>query len=372
MKFKTRVLFFYALIVFAVGCSSKKEASLEGAFGMGPAEVDVALPLKKKIVDLDTYTGRFESTDEVKVRARVTGYLDEIRFQDGQFVEKGDILFMIDPRPFEYARERAQAQYVLAQKEYQRAENLLKSSAISAEDFDRRLQELKVAEVHLKEADLDLEFTQVKAPISGKASRDFVNVGNLVRADDTILTRIVTFDPIHFYFEASQNQLLKYLRLDRAGKRPGSDRTANPIYIKLPDEKDFVHEGKMDFVDNIIDPSTGTILGRAIVPNPDKIIYPGLFGRARLVGSGEYEAILIPDTSINTDQSRKFVYIVDQENKAKRAYIELGPMRESGFYVVRSGLKGDERVVIRGIQRILSEGQSVIPQEAPLSEPSHS
>ena len=242
-----------------------------------------------------------------------------------------------------------------------------KTEAISQEEFDRRFQELKVAETALDDAKLNLAFTQVRAPVSGKVSRDFVNVGNLVRENETLLTRIVSVDPIHFYFEASQRMLLRYVRMDRAGKRPGSDRNPNPIFIKLQDEDDFIHAGQMDFVDNIVDPGTGTILGRALVPNPDAVIYPGLFGRARLIGSGEYEALLVPENAINTDQSRKYVYFVDDTNKVQRAYIQLGRIQEGGFYVVESGLKGNERVVVNGIQRIRSPEQTVTPVQTKLS-----
>ncbi|HHM0577275.1 TPA: efflux RND transporter periplasmic adaptor subunit, partial [Legionella pneumophila] len=189
----------------------------------------------------------------------------------------------------------------------------------------------------------------------------FVSAGNLIRMNDTVLTKVVSVDPIYFYFETSQNDLLKYIRLDRAGKRLSSEKKPTPVLIKLPDEKDYLHQGTVDFLDNVIDSGTGTILARALVPNPDNVIYPGLFARVKLVGSGEYEAILLPDKAINTDQARKFVYVVDNENKVKRVYVELGPLRESGFYIIRSGLKGDEKVIIHGIQRIHGPNQEVKP-----------
>lgn len=333
-----------------------------------PAEVDVALPLVKNIVEWDEYTGRFQAIEEVDVRARVTGYLNEIKFKDGQFVKKGDVLFIIDPRQFQYALERATVALDLAKKQYDRAIKLQKASFISAETIDQRYQEMKTAITQVDEAKLNLEFTQITAPISGKISRYFVSVGNLIRADDTILTRVVSFDPIHFYFETSQNDLLKYIRLDKAGKHPSSDTHPNQILIKLQDETDFVHEGHMNFVDNVVDQGTGTILNRAIVPNPKGIIYPGLFGRARLIASGEYQAILLPDKAINTDQTRKYVYVVGAGNKVQRVYIELGPLRDSGYYVIRSGLKGTEHVVISGIQRIRIPDQEVTPIMTKLAE----
>ena len=333
-----------------------------------PAEVVFAKPLKKNITQWDEYTGRFEAVNNVSIRSRVTGYLTEVRFEDGDYVEEGQVLFVIDPRSFEYAVSRAQAQYSLADKEFKRADRLGRSSAISQEDIDRRFQELQVADAALKQARLDLEFTQVKAPISGKVSRDFVNVGNLVRANETVLTRVVSVEPMHFYFDASQAELLKYIRLDRAGKRPSSDYSPNPIFIRLQDEKRYVHQGYMDFVDNVVDTDTGTIQGRALVPNPDSIINSGMFGRARLLGASDVETILVPDSAINTEQSRKFVYVVTDENTVSRSYVTLGRVRDSGLYVIESGLTGDERIVISGIQRIRAPDQPVTPVAGEITE----
>ncbi|HAT9330209.1 TPA: efflux RND transporter periplasmic adaptor subunit [Legionella pneumophila subsp. pneumophila] len=345
------------LIPVLMSCNSESNKPV----GQTLAEVDVALPVKKKIVEWDEYTGRFQAVEEMDVRARVTGYLEAIKFQDGQTVKKGDVLFVIDQRPFKYALARAEAQYALAKAQYERAIKLQKEKFISAEVIDQRFQDVQVAETRVQEAKLNLEFTEIKAPISGKISRDFVSVGNLIRMNDTVLTKVVSVDPIYFYFETSQNDLLKYIRLDRAGKRLSSEKKPTPVLIKLPDEKDYLHQGEVDFLDNVIDSGTGTILARALVPNPDNVIYPGLFARVKLVGSGEYEAILLPDKAINTDQARKFVYVVDNENKVKRVYVELGPLRESGFYIIRSGLKGDEKVIIHGIQRIHGPNQEVKP-----------
>lgn len=333
-----------------------------------PVEVEVALPLKKKIIEWDEYTGRFHAIEEVDIRSRVTGYLDEIKFKDGQMVKKGDVLFVIDPRPYEYALTSAQAQLELAKKQYERASKLKKESFISTEEIDQRLQEMLVADVRVKAAKLNLEFTQVKSPIDGKIGRYYTSIGNLIRMNDTVLTRVVSVNPIHFYFEVSQNDLLNYIRLDKAGKLPSSDKNPNPIQIKLQDEKQYAHLGKMEFVDNVVDESTGTVLTRAIVPNPDFIIYPGFFGRARLIGSEEYEALLLPDKAINTDQSHKFVYIVDKEDKVKRVYVELGPLRESGYYIIKKGLIGNEQVVISGIQRIHAPAQQVKPVLIKLNE----
>lgn len=350
------------LSIFVVSCSDSTKPST------APVEVDVALPLKKKIIEWDEYTGRFQAIEEVDVRSRVTGYLNEIKFKDGQIVKKGDVLFVIDPRPFQYALDRAIAEQELAKKQYERAIKLQKSSFISAETIDQRYQEMQTAKTRVDEARLNLEFTQVTSPIAGKISRYFVSVGNLINMDNTVLTRVVSFDPIHFYFEISQNDLLKYLRLAKHTNLPQSKNYLKKISIKLQDEKGFTHNGTIDFLDNVVDRGTGTILERAIIPNPDGLIYPGLFGRARVEGSGEYEAILLPDKAINTDQTRKYVYVADEHNKVQRIYIELGPLLDSGFYVIRSGLRGNEHVVISGIQRIRVPEQEIKPNPILLKE----
>lgn len=365
MKIKTgflTMLLISGLLLSA--CNDKSDKGMTEPL----AEVDVALPLKKKIIEWDEYTGRFQAMKQVDIRSRVTGYLQEIKFKDGQIIHEGDVLFVIDPRPFQYALARAEAQYQLATRQYERALKLEKNSYISAEAIDQRLQEKQVAESQLNDAKLNLEFTSITSPITGKISRHFVSIGNLIQMDSTILTRVVSVDPIYFYFETSQSDLLKYIRLDRAGKLPSSDKNPNPIDIKLVDEKDFVHHGKMDFIDNIIDQGTGTLLARAIIPNPDAVIYPGLFGRARLVGSGEYDALLVPDTALNTDQTRRFVYVVDNKNRVQRVYVEIGPIRDSGFYIIRSGLKGNEHIVVNGIQRIHQPNQEVKPIMTTLTE----
>lgn len=352
------------LALTLAACGEEKQQS--AATAPPPVEVDVALPLKQTLTEWDEFTGQFEALARVDVRARITGYLVEKRFKDGQFVKRGDILFIIDQRLFKYEVERAEAQYSLAQKTYQRAEDLRQSQSISQELFEQRWQELKVAEVVLNEAKLNLEFTQVKAANDGKISRSFVDTGNLVSANDTILTRIVTVNPIHFVFDGSQGELLKYLRMDRSGERPSSDTNPNPIVIKLLDEDTYIHKGRVDFLDNIVDPGTSTITARALVENNDGIIYPGFFGRARLIGRSAYEATLLPERSINTDQNRKYVYVIGPDNKTKRNYITPGLTLNNGFIVIKEGLNGDERVVVNSIQRIRKPNQLVTPLETPL------
>lgn len=331
-----------------------------------PVEVDVALPLQTKLTDWDEFTGRFEAIDNVDLRARVTGYLVEKKFKDGQFVKKGDVLYVIDPRPFEYELKRIKAQHELAKKELSRAYVLRKSKAISEEEVDRRFQEVQITEAAFNNAQLQLSFTNVVSPINGKISDSFVDVGNMVEENQTILTRIVSTNPIHFRFEGSQGDLLKYTRLDRSGQRPSSDTTPNPIYIKLLDEDKFYHEGAMHFVDNAVDQGTGTIQATAVVKNDVGIIYPGLFGRARLLGRADYDAILVPENAVNTDQDKKFLYVVDEENKVHRRYVTIGTLLDNGFIVISDGIESGDRIVVNGIQRIRMAAQVITPNETEL------
>lgn len=331
-----------------------------------PPEVDVATPLKHQLTDWDEFTGRFEAINDVQLRARVTGYLVEKKFKDGQHVTKGDVLFVIDQRPFSYELQRIKAQHELAQKEWQRAQNLRETRAISQEEVDRRFQELQIAKATLDNARLQMQFTEVTAPIDGKVSDSYVDIGNMVEENETVLTRIVSTNPMHFRFEGSQGDLLKYLRLDRAGQRPSSDSSPNPIYIKLMDEDKFQHQGRMHFVDNAIDNSTGTIQATAEVNNDAGILYPGMFGRARLLGRSNYEAVLVPERAINTDQDKKFVYFVDENEQVQRRYVSVGNLLDNDYIVVSDGLTGDEQVVINGIQRIRQTGQAVTPNQTEL------
>lgn len=349
-----------------------------------PPEVTVATPLKKMVIDWDEYTGRFQAVERVEVQSRVDGYLDDIRFQDGQMVEKGDVLFVIDQRPFQIALEGAQADLRQAEAEAKRAESefnrfrqLVESQTVSEEEFEERRQtmfatraQVEAAKAAVDDAKLNLEFTEVRAPISGRVSRDRVSVGNLISGGSTgatLLTTIVSVDPIHFYFEASESQLLKYTRLNNSGARPGSRDKANPVYVRLMDEDDFVHQGSMDFVDNEVDLGTGTIEGRALFENSEGIIEPGMFGRARLLGSGEYQALLVPDAAIGTDQSQKFVYVVDDDNQVEMRFVQLGPLQDNDLRVIRDGLDETDRVVIGGIQRVRA-GSPVNAQDGAIEE----
>lgn len=345
---------------------------------MPPPEVSVAHPLQREVIEWDEYTGRLHAIDEVEVRARVSGYLESIHFTEGTIVEKGDLLFVIDPRPFEAVLRaakaelsRAQARLDLAKNDLKRAETLLADKAISTEDYDTRSKtvqqntaEVEAARAAIESAELDVEFTHIRAPIRGRTSRHNVTEGNLISgglSSSTLLTTIVSLDPIHCYFDVSERAMLKYTRLSLSGERTSSRTAANPVFISLADEDGFIHEGRMNFVDNQIDPNTGTLRGRAIFPNPDDLLLPGLFVRLRLIGSGRYDAIQIPDAAIATDQSRKFVYVVDESNTISMKEVKPGRIID-GLRVIEEGLTVDDTIVVAGLQRA-RPGAVVVPSE---------
>lgn len=347
-----------------------------------PPAVTVAHPVVREITEWDEYSGRFQAVETVEVRSRVSGYLDSIHFVDGQIVEQGDLLFVIDPRPFEVALEQTEAELErdrtrvgLAEKEVERARPLLDRGNIPESLFDERVQGLEEArasvaasEAAVAAAKLNLDYTQIRAPVGGRISRNLVSVGNLVSGgtgDASLLTTIVSLDPIQFYFDADEKSYLKYTRLANSGERPSSRNTANPVYLSLADEDGFLHEGKMDFVENQFDFDTGTIRGRAIFDNEDLLFLPGLFAKIRLVGSGAYDAILLPDEAIGTDQSRKFVYLVGDDDVVTIRLVEPGPLYE-GLRVIREGLTPDDLVIVTGLQRA-RPGERVTPTQIDLT-----
>lgn len=317
-------------------------------------EVKVASPIRQELIEWDVYAGRFRAVDEVEIRARVSGYLHEVKFKDGQLVTKGDVLFVIDQRPFQYAVDSAKAQFELAKKELTRAKRLRQSNAIAQQELDKRLLELNIAKAALDRAELDLTFTKVRSPISGRVSRNLITEGNLVNGSDvnsTLLTTVVSIDPIHFYFDASERELLRYLRLDRLGLRETSRTKAHPVAVQLQDEQDFPHQGYMDFVDNRIDMNTGTIQGRALIENPGGFIHPGTFGRIRVPGSAKYKAVLIPDSLIGTNQSYRFVYVVENGQVTARN-VKLGRLYKNHWRIIQEGLKANDQLIARSIQLV--------------------
>jgi membrane fusion protein, multidrug efflux system len=351
------------LAVTVSGCD--KPASQAAAPPAPP--VTVAQPTKRVVTDWDEFTGRFEAMEEVQIRARVGGFVDSIQFKDGDFVKPGDLLYVIDSRPFEAVALQADGQLAdarakaeLARRELERALTLVTTSAVSESIVDQRRQTLQAAhaaemqaEGALKAAKLNIEFTHVIAPLAGRISRHLVSVGNLVQGADggaTLLTSIVSLDPIYIYFDMDEATYLKYNKLWFEGRRPSSRDTPNPVQVSLAGETKPSHDGKMDFLDNRMDVSTATLRSRAIVPNKDLSILPGQFGRVRLIGSAPYEALLLPDAAIATDQSRKIVFVVNDENVVEVRTVILGPL-DGGLRVIREGLKAEDKVIIDGIQR---------------------
>lgn len=333
--------------------------------------VEVSKPLFKRLVEWDEYAGRFQASEKVEIRARVSGYLQKIHFQDGEKVKKDQILFTIDQRPFMIALDRAESQLVRATREYDRTKSLRKTRMISEQELDNDFQELRDAKANLNQAKLNLEFTEVKSPIAGRVSRNRVDVGNLITGGEsgtTLLTTVVSIDPINFYIETSERDVLKYIELDKAGFRESSRTRARPAYVKLQDEDDFVHQGYIDFVDNEIDPATGTLETRAVFDNKDELLLPGIFGRMRIAGSQEYEAMLVPERAIGINQTLKFVYIVNADNKIEPRTVKTGPLHAREWRIIRQGLKPDDRVVTSGLT-ILRPGLPVNAQEITLTIP---
>lgn len=365
---------------FSVSCQPDKAKTVTPP----PAKVTVAKPVVKKIVEWDEFVGRLESPRMVYLRARVGGYLEKVHFKEGTEVKEGDLLITIDPRPYQAAVEGARAELdrnrtraELARNEAKRAETLIQSRAIAAEDYDTRLKavaeaeaSVRVAAASLSTAELNLEFTSVRAPISGRISNAAVTEGNLVTGgekDSTLLTTIVALDPVYCYIEVDEQSALKYRKLFREGKRVSALFEAVPAGMGLANENGFPHEGKMDFVDNVLRPDTGTIRARGVFPNQDKLMAPGFFARVRIPGSGEYDALLIRDEAIGNDQGRSYVFVINQEQKAEYRPVETGPM-ENGLRIVREGLKAGENIVINGLMNVRN-GVLVQAEETPMELP---
>lgn len=342
------------------GCD--KPASVVSA----PPAVSVAHPLVKQITDWDEYTGRLGAVNSVEVRARVSGYLESSHFTEGGLVKTGDLLFVIDPRPYRAALTEAQAQYDraqvqldLAENDLKRAQGLFKSHAVSAEELDARTQgrrqavaSVEAARASVDVAQLNLEFTEVHAPISGRIGRKLVTEGNLVEggsAHSTELTTIVSLDPIYAYFNADEQVYLDYIR---SGARPHEDSGGGPtVQLQLGDETEYQHEGRLDFIDNRVDAGTDTMLGRALVPNPDMLLTPGLFARVRVQGRAPYEALLIPDAAVQTEQGQRFVYALGADRTVVRKPVETGRLIGE-LRVLQKGVVAGDEVVVQGMQRV--------------------
>jgi RND family efflux transporter MFP subunit len=348
-----------------------------------PPAVTIANPLEKEVVEWDEYTGRFDAVDLVEVRARISGVLDEVKFKDGAVVKKGELLFVIDPRPFQRILDRdraalqgAKVALEFAEKDLERARPLVANATISQQVFDQRTQAVRTAEANVlsaeagvRSAELDVEFTQIHAPITGRISRKLVSEGNYLTGGSgsgTLLTTIVSMDPIYFYFDVSEADFLKYKRLGELGLRPSSRDSAHPVELGLQNDEGFPYSGKMNFVDNRIDQNTGSLRGRAVFDNPSGLFQPGLFARVRLVGSGHYKAILLPDVAIATDQSNRFVFAVAEDGAVSAKPVVLGPLID-GLRVIRSGVSTADWVIVNGVQRART-GIKVRPEKTVIGQ----
>jgi RND family efflux transporter MFP subunit len=344
-----------------------------------PPAVIVANPVQRTVVDQDEYVGRFVAVESVEIRSRLSGYLSDIHFTDGQMVKKGDLLFSIDRRPFDIALEQmranlaqARANLAFTEGDLARGQQLLGNKTITEQAYDQRTQAKSVAaaavtaqEAMVHSAELDLNaYSELRSPIDGRIGDRRVAVGNLITGGaggaTTLLATIVSVDPIRFEFSFDEASYLRYQRFATANKQAGVDGGV-AVSLKLIDESDFVHKGKIDFVDNVIDRSSGTIRGRAVFSNADSIFTPGMFGRIRVPGSPPYTALLIPDAAIGTEQARKFVLVVDGKNVARQRYITIGQL-DGGLRVVKDGLAATDRVIVNGLMHARA-GQTVTPQQ---------
>ena len=371
-----------AAVLLAIGVAGCDQQKQQQGGGPPPAAVTVANPVERKIVDYNEYVGRFVAVSAVEVRARVSGTLEAVHFTDGQIVKEGDLLFTIDRRPFQNTLDQARANLALARSnvtyteaDLARAKQLLREKTVSEQVFDQRAQaqrnaqaSVQAQEAAVRQAELDLEFTQLRAPVDGRIGDRRVAPGNLVMggsaANTTLLATIVSIDPIRFEFTFDEASYLRYERLSRTentGNLTGRGGST-PVRLKLIDEKSFEHEGRMDFVDNVIERTTGTIRGRAQFANPKGLFTPGMFGRVRVPGSAPYQALLIPDVAIGSEQVRKFVYVVSNENVASVKYVTPGALVD-GLRVIKEGLAPDDRVIVNGMARV-RPGAKVTPQKA--------
>jgi RND family efflux transporter MFP subunit len=353
------------------GCDQEQAGAIAPA---PPPRVTVAKPVVKRIVEDDEFVGRFAAVSEVEVRARVGGYLETIKFEDGQIVKKGALLFTIDSRPFQTTLSQAQAEVDsakaaldYAKSELARAEQLIGRGNISQQAVDERRQAFQAAQARLAageaallRARLDLEYTQIHAPITGRIDRNYISEGNLVKQSDTVLTSIVSTDPIYFYFDIDERSFLTYARNARqrgAELQMGGDLE---VVVRLVDEREAPFKGQLDFSENRLDPATGTMRVRAVLPNPEAILQPGLFGRISVPGSLPYDGVLVPDAAVASDQNRRIVFVVDGAGKVSTKEVRPGP-RIDGYRVIRTGLSGEETIVVNGLLRV-RPGVTVSPQ----------
>jgi RND family efflux transporter MFP subunit len=368
-----------AIGALVLSACARNEAAEHPAAAMLP-QVTVAAAISRKVTEFDEFTGRFEAVERVEVRPRVSGYISSVNFTDGNEVKKGDVLFVIDPRPYAAERDKARAQLaqarsqlVLAKSERERATKLLGQHAISQEEFDTRSAgseqaqaNVEAAQAALDAAALNLEFTRVTAPISGRISRALVTSGNFVANGQTLLTTLVSLDPIYVTFDGDEQAYLKYIKLVHVSAHAGAREAGSPVRVGLADENGFPHQGAMVFVDNALDPATGTIRSRALLDNHERLFTPGLFARIRLLDSSQHDAILVNDSAIGTDQTVRYVLVVGAGNKVEYRPVQLGPVID-GLRVVQSGLSAGEVIVVNGLQRV-RPGAQVQAQRVAMGE----
>jgi multidrug efflux system membrane fusion protein len=357
-----------AITALAIGCKQAAEAKPK----LAPAPVDAAQVITKDIRVADEFNGRVWATNVVDVRPRVTGYIDRIAFREGQIVHKGDLLYVIDPRQYKDAADNAKAQLDrehaaadFAKIQEERAQRLKQSDAVSQEELQNRGSDLlqsgarvKAAEAAVASAELNLSYTEVRSPIDGRISRTQLTIGNLAQADQTVLTTVVSVDPVYVYFDCDEQSYLRFQQSAHRGSGVGSE---NPVRVALADEEGFPHAGHIDFVDNQLNPSTGTIRARVVLPNPDHVLTPGLFARVQLQSAAPTQAMLIDAKAVLTDQDRKYVYVVGPGNTAQRKEIVLGGMSD-GLRIVKSGLTPEDLVIVGGLQLIYFPGAPVSPK----------
>lgn len=374
---------FVVVAALLAGCG---EGQKQQQAGPPPPAVTVAPPVKRTVTDYDEYVGRFIAVNSVEVRARVSGYLDAVHFTDGQLVKDGDLLFTIDKRPFQNAVDQARATLSAAQSnlafteaDYTRGQQLVKEKTITDQTFEQRSQAYRNAraavsgaEAQVRTAELDLEFTELRAPIAGRIGDRRVTPGNLVTGgtggNTTLLATIVSTDPIYFEFTFDEASYLRYERNAGKGADIASRGASVPVGLKLIDEKDFSHDGRMDFVDNVIDRTSGTIRGRAVFANAKGVFTPGMFGRVRVPATSPYQALLVPDAAIGSEQVRKYVLVVDAQNKTVQKYVTLGQLVDGKLRVIKDGLAADDKVIVNGIARV-RPGQVVAPQVEGQAQP---
>ena len=375
--FKSNTIKAGLLISATLILSACSQSAAETPQGPPAPQVSVAQVVERDVEQWDEFTGRVEASETVEVMPRVSGYIESVNYEEGQEVAAGDVMFVIDQRPYRAELDRAEAdlaharsQAELARTEVARARKLVDARMISQEEYDQRAAaaeqgkaSIRAAAADVDIARLNLEFTEVRAPIDGRAGEALVTPGNLVstQPNATLLTTVVALDPVHVYFEGDEQTYLRYVEMARNGERPSARETDTPVRVGLANEEGFPHAGFMDFVDNQLDASSGTIRARAVLDNSKRIFTPGLFARVQLLGSGSRAALLIDDKAVLTDQDRKYVYVLGPGNRALRRDVTLGRIVD-GLRVITSGLTAEDRVIVNGVQRVFMPGMMVVPE----------